>query len=401
NRVSLSQTTHQHTHTSFNRCKSLQQDEFGGKALACEKRCGGLRRADEPTSRQALADLLRRVRALRSDAHCQAVFFPRFPSRIGCSEPVSEQGVMKIINVNKLTSAGCKVNIWIEDYFACLSNKNVRGMEYVSFVGNYSIEIWKALGMNMERGKVEFLWSSEEINSRAAEYWPLVLDIAMINKLNIMRACRCRNISDLDEAAQILYPCLQCTDIFVLKADICQLGMNSGEVSALSSAYNNYIKEKNRPIILSYRVQPHLQRKVAKSDTSSAIFMDDDEVLFFFDRRESEDKEGVLPPKVVEGNPCLEYIKYDITLPWFDEFKVECKVEDGGSNDLKLALSKALNVILQSVRDHFKHNAHAKELLKNVKVCVRDLLAHFAQLDSLFESSFYEGSCVVVPFESL
>ncbi|KAK2974596.1 hypothetical protein RJ640_028513, partial [Escallonia rubra] len=376
------------------------------------------------------------------------------------------EGVMKIINVNKLTSAGCKVNIWIEDYFACLSNKSVGGMEYVSSVGNYSIEIWKALGMNLERGKVEFLWSSEETNSRAAEYWPLVLDIARINKLNSM--------SDSDEAAQIIYPCLQCADIFFLEkwlrrwsrpsamsmsmyegrkdggafgsaamayvdfsmgnrcglldrdrsglrrwswpsamamgegredgealdlqrcrmwasrsadvgeADICQLGMNSREVSALSSAYSNYIKEKHRPIILSNRVLPDLQQgkeKVAKSDTLFAIFMDDDEVDVNL-----KIKKAYCPPKVVEGNPCLEYIKY-ITLPWFNEFKVERKVENGGSktftsyediiadyecgelhpSDLKPALSKALNVILQPVRDHFKHNAHAKELLKNVK----------------------------------
>ncbi|KAK2974598.1 hypothetical protein RJ640_028515, partial [Escallonia rubra] len=286
------------------------------------------------------------------------------------------EGVMKIINVNKLTSAGCKVIIWIEDYFACLSNKSVGGMEYVSSVGNYSIEIWKALGMNLERGKVEFLWSSEETNSRAAEYWPLVLDIARINKLNIM--------SDLVKAAQIIYPCLQCADIFFLEADICQLGWNSREVSAFSSAYSNYIKEKHRPIILSNRVLPDLQQgkeKVAKSDTSFAIFMDDDEVDVNL-----KIKKAYCPPKVVEGNPCLEYIKY-ITLPWFNEFKVERKVENGGSktftsyeeiiadyecgelhpSDLKPALSKALNVILQPVRDHFKHNAHAKELLKNVK----------------------------------
>ncbi|KAL8512360.1 hypothetical protein ACS0TY_018732 [Phlomoides rotata] len=33
------------------------------------------------------------------------------------------QGVLKAINVNKLTSAGCKVKIWIADWFAQLNNK--------------------------------------------------------------------------------------------------------------------------------------------------------------------------------------------------------------------------------------------------------------------------------------
>jgi tyrosyl-tRNA synthetase len=35
--------------------------------------------------------------------------------------------------------------------------------------------------------------------------------------------------------------------------------------------------------------------------------------------------------------------------------------------DLKPALAKALNKILQPVRDHFKNNATARDLLKTVK----------------------------------
>ncbi|KAJ0745982.1 putative tyrosine--tRNA ligase [Helianthus annuus] len=33
------------------------------------------------------------------------------------------QGVMKTLSVNKLVSAGCKVNIWIADWFALLNDK--------------------------------------------------------------------------------------------------------------------------------------------------------------------------------------------------------------------------------------------------------------------------------------
>lgn len=96
---------------------------------------------------------------------------------------VDEQGVMKTINVNKLTSAGCKVKIWIADWFAQLNNKMGGDLKKIQTVGRYLIEIWKAVGMNLEDGQVEFLWSSEEINSRAHEYWPLVMDIARRNKL--------------------------------------------------------------------------------------------------------------------------------------------------------------------------------------------------------------------------
>ncbi|KAM0047287.1 putative tyrosine--tRNA ligase [Helianthus debilis subsp. tardiflorus] len=94
------------------------------------------------------------------------------------------QGVMKTINVNKLISAGCKVKIWIADWFAFLNNKMDADLEKIQTVGRYLIEIWKAAGMNIEGGQVEFLWSSEEINSRAHEYWPIVMDIARRNKLS-------------------------------------------------------------------------------------------------------------------------------------------------------------------------------------------------------------------------
>lgn len=40
-------------------------------------------------------------------------------------------------------------------------------------------------------------------------------------------------------------------------------------------------------------------------------------------------KKAFCPPKVVEKNPCLEYIKY-IVIPWFNEFTVERKPENGG-----------------------------------------------------------------------
>ena len=91
---------------------------------------------------------------------------------------------MKAINVNKLTSAGCRVKIWIADWFAQLNNKMGGDLKKIEVVGRYLIEIWKAVGMDIDGGKVEFLWSSKEINSRAHEYWPLVMDIARRNTVS-------------------------------------------------------------------------------------------------------------------------------------------------------------------------------------------------------------------------
>ncbi|KAF5460663.1 hypothetical protein F2P56_020518, partial [Juglans regia] len=297
------------------------------------------------------------------------------------------QGVMKAINVNKLTSAGCRVKIWIADWFAQLNNKMGGDLKKIETVGLYLIEIWKAVGMDLEGGKVEFLWSSKEINSRAHEYWPLVMDIARRNKLpRIIRCSQIMGRSEQDEltAAQILYPCMQCADIFFLKADICQLGMDQRKVNVLAREYCDDIKRKNKPIILSHHMLPGLQQgqdKMSKSDPSSSIYMEDDEAEVNL-----KIKKAYCPPKIVGGNPCLEYVKY-LVLPWFKEFVVQRNADDGGCKtyknfeeliadyesgelhpgDLKPALSKALNKILEPVREHFKKDNHAKDLLKRVK----------------------------------
>ncbi|KAF5804317.1 putative tyrosine--tRNA ligase [Helianthus annuus] len=124
------------------------------------------------------------------------------------------------------------------------------------------------------------------------------------------------------------------------------------------------------------------QEKMSKSDPSSAIFMEDEEA----DVIQKIDN-AYCPPKVVDKNPCLEYINY-IVFPWFNEFRVERSAENGGEKtftsfdelvadyekgdvqpaDLQPALSKALNRILQPVRDHFKTDENAKALFERVKV---------------------------------
>ncbi|XP_062016973.1 tyrosine--tRNA ligase 1, cytoplasmic-like isoform X3 [Rosa rugosa] len=242
------------------------------------------------------------------------------------------QGVLKAINVNKMIAAGCRVKIWIADWFAQLNNKMGGDLDKIETVGKYFIEIWRSVGMNLDSGKVEFLWSSKEINARSHEYWPRVMDIARKNKLS--RIIRCSQImgrTDQEEltAAQILYPCMQCADIFFLQADICQLGMDQRKVNVLAREYCDDIKKKNKPIILSHHMLPGLQQgqeKMSKSDLSSSIFMEDEEAEV-----NTKIKKAYCPPIKVEGNPCLEYVQY-LIFPWFHEFTIECSEKNGGDS---------------------------------------------------------------------
>ncbi|KFM22464.1 Tyrosine-tRNA ligase [Auxenochlorella protothecoides] len=333
------------------------------------------------------------------------------------------QGVLKALNVNKLTKCGVTFRFWVADWFAQLNNKMGGDLKKIQTVGNYMVEIWKAVGMDMDR--VEFLHASEEINKRPDEYWTLVMDIARRN--NLKRIVRCSQIMGRAEgddlsAAQIFYPCMQCADIFFLKAsgaeaqcraDICQLGMDQRKVNVLAREYADDARPKRmKPVILSHPMMPGLlqgQEKMSKSDPNSAIFMEDSEAEV-----RTKIKKAYCPPGEVEGNPCLSYIQH-IVLPWAKQLAVARAEKNGGNiiytnfeelaadyasgalhpSDLKPALASSINDILQAgsgggqrgprgreaapamgccpahergpVRDHFESNAEAKALLKAVK----------------------------------
>jgi len=295
------------------------------------------------------------------------------------------QGILRSLNVNRMTKAGCTFIFWVADWFALLNNKMGGDLKKIRTVGAYMIEVWKACGMDMER--VQFRWAAEDINRNANDYWLRVMDIA--RKFNVPRIKRCAQImgrKDEDDlsAAQILYPCMQCSDIFYLKADICQLGMDQRKVNMLAREYCDEAKIKYKPVIVSHHMLAGLkegQEKMSKSDPDSAIFMEDSE-----SEVNTKIKKAFCPPGVVEKNPILEYIKY-IIFQSLNVLEVERRVEDGGNKvyktydevvadyvsgalhpgDVKSAVAKSLNRLIQPVRDHFTNNAEAKKLLQQVK----------------------------------
>ena len=296
------------------------------------------------------------------------------------------QGVLRAVNVNKLTSTGCIFKFWVADWFAQLNNKMGGDLNKIKTVGLYMIEIWKAIGMDMRN--VQFLWASDEINSRADEYWTLVMDIARCNTLP--RITRCCTIMGREEstdmsAAQIFYPCMQCADVFFLQADICQLGMDQRKVNMLAREYAADKKKRFKPVIISHHMLSGLkegQAKMSKSDPDSAIFMEDS-----VQDVNTKIKKSFCPPGVVESNPILDYSrniiiaysgKIDITVTKEGGVKELVSYTDADvldddfrsgkvhPSDLKPAVAEAINRIIDPVRKHFE-SGDAKKLLDKVK----------------------------------
>ncbi|KAF7089396.1 hypothetical protein CFC21_092384 [Triticum aestivum] len=275
------------------------------------------------------------------------------------------QGVGKVINVNKMVRAGCRVKMLIADQRTGLDSSEIRA------AGRHAIEVWKALGMSSDG--VEFLWCSEETSRRAHEYWPLVMGISRNHRVGWLASLHAdpENV----KCNQLLEPIMKCADILFLEADICQMGVDRREVSMMARGYCTHIGSENKPIFLLHHVLPGFkegQQRMSESDPLSAIFMEDAE-----SEVTKKIKKAFCPPKITQGNPCLEYVEH-IVLPWFREFEVvppdggnsrtylgiEELLEDYGSGtvhprDLKPALAKAINQILQLVRHHFQ-NCEAK-----------------------------------------
>ncbi|MFW5746607.1 MAG: tyrosine--tRNA ligase [Nanoarchaeota archaeon] len=161
------------------------------------------------------------------------------------------QGILRAINVNKLTKAGIKFKFWVADWFALMNNKMDGDLEKIRTVGKYFIEVWKACGMDLEN--VEFLWASENMGQ---EYWLNVIRIGTMN--TVTRITRCAQIMGRTgdsklSAAQIFYPCMQANDIFHLDVDIAQLGMDQRKVNVLAREVAKKMGKK-KPIAVHHHM---------------------------------------------------------------------------------------------------------------------------------------------------
>lgn len=325
------------------------------------------------------------------------------------------QGVFKAMNVNKCTSKGTKstFTFWVADWFALMNDKMGGDLEKIKIVGKYLIEVWKAAGMNLEN--VVFKWASEEITDKANQYWPTMLDVA--RRFNVTRIKKCCQIMGRLEgsltSAQVLYPLMQCTDVFFLKADICQLGVDQRKVNMLAREYCDAAKIKNKPIILSHHMLYGLkagQEKMSKSDPDSAIFMEDTpedverKITAAYCPNREEETEDSSKEQTDAGkesmqlkvdklkNPCLDYIQNIILCPpgstfsvngityeAFEPIRADFLAEKITEAQLKASLITELNSLLQPVRDHFTNDENARTLLEQVRQFKREGVSKVAE----------------------
>ncbi len=304
------------------------------------------------------------------------------------------QGVLRAINVNKMTKAGVTFKMYAADWHAWANNKLGGDLEKINMVGDYLVEVWKQTGMDLDN--VEFVRASEIVCNDG--YWKKVMQIARSS--TVKRILRCSQImgrseNDALQASQILYPCMQAADIFELEADLCQLGMDQRKVNVLAREVGPKLGWY-KPVVVSHHmlmglgapstdttdaIEKAIEMKMSKSKPDTAIFMTDTE-----EDITRKIKKAWAPEKQVAENPILEYCKY-IIFEKFDDLVINRPEKWGGNleyqsyaelesayakgdvhpMDLKGAVAGKINDIVAPVREHFEKNEKARKLLETIK----------------------------------
>lgn len=354
------------------------------------------------------------------------------------------QGLMKAHYIKTMVDCGCDVIIWIADVFALLNNKMGGDPNKIKVCGEYMVQVWTfyLTHLNVDMSRVKFLWASEQIAKDPTRYWKIVMHIA--TKFNIARFKKCtpilgrnevqKHVTKLTVVAEqfekegkfkeacnvykeivsaeeklsmplsyLMYAAMQCADIYYLKADICQLGVDQKKVNMLAREYASivynekpsFIEDRPPPIIVSHHMLMGLQQsmnedgsvelvKMSKSNPDSAIFMDDS--VTDVNRKI---KKAFCRPSDITNNPILEYIKY-IILPLNKSITIKKPEKFGGETftfnqyeyskleelfkqnvihpaDIKPVVRNYINKLLEPMREHFKTNKQAKQILRSIK----------------------------------
>jgi len=307
-------------------------------------------------------------------------------------------GVLRAINVQDMIDAGIHFKLYVADWFAWLNNKLGGNLEKIKETGKYFVEVWKAAGIPMNKVTVE--WTSNAIKD--PEYWKKVVLIA--KNTTVPRATRCLSIAgrkagDLKQTALLFYPMMQTADIFWLKADICQLGLDQRRANMLAREVGPKLGWW-KPIIVSHHMLMGLEgkkrpdglddnkafdiqisSKMSKSKPGTSIFVHDK-------KEQIKEKLGraFCPPKQIQGNPVLEYCKFivfrkldsmhfkrpgkfggDLEVQSYDELTNLYRKGNIHPLDLKNATAEALDKIIEPIRNHFEKNKKARELYETVK----------------------------------
>jgi tyrosyl-tRNA synthetase len=300
------------------------------------------------------------------------------------------QGLVCASKIQDLIKAGFHFIIFLADWHSMINNKFGGDLEKIRTVGRYYKHCFTALGVPED--KVDYIWASEL--AEKADYWEKVLRIARVTTIQrVLRAIPImgRDMQSKDnDAATIFYPCMQAADIFQMKLDVACSGIDQRKAHILAREGGEKLGwgkpvSLHTPMLVglagvqntpgdSFDEDPKLNQviaaKMSKSKPENNILIHDEPEVIG-----KKIQQAFCPPKVVEGNPIVEYYrilvfenrqrltlkrdqKYggDIEIATYEQLEKQYASGTIHPQDLKTNMSRILSQKLEPVREYFKRN---------------------------------------------
>lgn len=268
-------------------------------------------------------------------------------------------GLCTALKVKDFLAAGIKPTIFLADYHTYLNGKLGGDLDKIQTVAKgYFKSCFHALGL--EEPAVRFVMGSDLYAKMGIDYWTDTIRVTKSTTKERMLRCttimgRSSNDAALPTSA-LLYPAMQCADIWALEADIAHAGMDQRKVHVLAREMAEKLK-KPKPVAVHGalltgllgpgRMDPNasdddrmIAGKMSKSNPDSCIFIHDSK-----DEIARKIKKAYCPEKTTEDNPIIQmaetFVLRDRPLKVERPAKFGGDVEFVDAKELKLAYADA------------------------------------------------------------
>ncbi|MFQ5711399.1 MAG: tyrosine--tRNA ligase [Candidatus Geothermarchaeales archaeon] len=332
-------------------------------------------------------------------------------------------GLMCMLKVKDFLDAGVDCTVFLADWHTWINRKLGGDLELIKRVaGGYFKEgmkaTLKAVGGDPE--KVKFVLGSD-LYHHNDEYWQTLIEVSQ--NLSLSRVRRSitimgRKLGEKVNFAQLIYPSMQISDIFILGVNLAHAGVDQrrAHVGARSVALKLKIKplslerlgfsegegRKIKPIAVHHHLILGLQRppiwpitpdvnvqelwsdcKMSKSKEATCVFIHDSP-----EEIRAKIHGGFCPEREVVFNPMLDWVRHIVLRGEGDRFSIHRADKYGGDVefqsygeleeafregrihplDLKNALADHLIDLLEPVRKHFEKHRDLIEIFSRIKI---------------------------------
>lgn len=329
-------------------------------------------------------------------------------------------GLMCMQKIRDLQRVGVHSTVFLADWHTWINDKLGGDRDVIkrTAVGYFKEGLkasLKAIGGDPDN--LDFVLGTE-LYHHNDQYWETLIEVSKNTTLSrIMRSVSImgRNEGEGIDFAKLIYPPMQVADVFMLRANIAQGGMDQRKahviardvalqmkVSPLCDSQGKVIK----PVAIHHHLLLGLQKpdifpvppdklrevwtsmKMSKSKPNTAVFVHDEP-----DEIRKKMKKAFCPPGDQEGgvefNPVLDWAQHllfdngitalriertpanggDVTFHSFEELRDAYKA---GANtlhpgDLKNGVAQAIIDLLEPVRNHFREHAEVKRMWEELE----------------------------------